>query len=172
MEKIERWKPVHGFEDLYEVSDQGRVRSLKRATTNGKLLKGVLDKDGYIRVHLSAGKKGKTIPVHRLVAIAFVPGRTEEKSIVNHLNENKVDNRASNLEWCTSGYNTRYGGGISKRAKKRRIPIQAISKEGIWSFESITEASSKLGISHGNISGCILGYRGRKTAKGYTFAKG
>ena len=172
MEEQVIWRSVEGYEGLYEVSNTGFVRSVRRATTRGRILKGVPDKNGYLHVSLSAGNVRRRFSIHRLVAKAFVPGQTELKNTVNHKNEVKNDNRAENLEWCTSGYNTRYMGGIERRAKKRRIPVIAYSENEIKVFDSIVKAAKELGVSHGDISGCLRKYRGRKSLKGYRFERG
>lgn len=100
----ERWLPIRGYEGLYEVSDMGRVRSLKRNTTNGKVLKACKGHGGYVKVTLSKCNARKTFMVHRLVALAFIP-IVEGKTEVNHLNGDKSDNRLENLEWATRAEN-------------------------------------------------------------------
>lgn len=108
---MEQWKPVIGYEGFYEVSDLGRVRSVERivksSSRNGgyrrrpsKIIFQNLKKTGYLMVCLSKDGKVKTHLVHRLVATAFCP-KGEGQDQVNHINLNKKDNRASNLEWCT-----------------------------------------------------------------------
>lgn len=101
---IERWVQITGYEGLYEVSDMGRVRSLKRATTSGRILKQCKGHGGYSKVSLSRNNKRKTYAVHRIVATAFVP-MVNGKNEVNHINGDKRDNRADNLEWCTRAEN-------------------------------------------------------------------
>ena len=165
----EIWKAISNYEGLYEVSNLGNVRSLRRNTTKGKILKLQTDKDGYFMVFLCKNNKKKKYSVHRLVAMAFVDGFSEEKNIVNHKNEIKNDNRAENLEWCDAKYNTNYNNMPYKRAEWRRKPIIAIKGNEKIEFSSIVEAASKLGVSHGNISGCLLKNKGRKTLKGYSF---
>ena len=130
---MEQWKEISGYEGLYEVSSHGRVRSLDRWVVgrNGivEFHKGTMRKlhkrSAYIYVGLS--KDGITISfdVHRLVAQAFVPGKSEEKCEVNHKNLNKLDNRAENLEWVSRIENVRHAfkndacqNHISKRVKK------------------------------------------------------
>lgn len=115
---MEQWKPVLGYEGLYEVSDHGRVRSVacvvRSSSRNGgyrkrpsKILKQNLKKKGYLTVDLCNDGKIKTTLVHRIVAEVFCE-RTEAQTQVNHKNLNKQDNRASNLEWCTGLENVRH----------------------------------------------------------------
>ena len=99
---MEQWKEISGYEGLYEVSSHGRVRSLDRWVVgrNGivEFHKGTMRKlhkrSAYIYVGLSKDGVTTSFDVHRLVAQAFVPGKSEEKCEVNHKNLNKLDNRA------------------------------------------------------------------------------
>lgn len=105
----EIWKDIEGFEGKYQVSNLGRVKSLTRKVWNytkpGRILKPSMKENGYLRVGLSNGDKSeKHAHVHRLVATAFIPNPCNFPE-VNHKNLNKADNRAENLEWCTSRYN-------------------------------------------------------------------
>jgi len=93
----EQWKKVRGHCG-YEVSDLGNVRNVR----TGKILKLTNDGRGYLRVDLGRGCHAK---VHRLVAIAFCPNR-KSRPVVNHINRDKHDNRACNLEWVTYAENT------------------------------------------------------------------
>lgn len=165
----EKWKAIKDYEGLYEVSNMGNVRSLKRATTNGKVLKGVPDKDGYLGVSLSKENVKKRHRVHRLVAFAFIENNDPAKIIINHKNEDKQDNRAENLEWCTVKYNTNYKNMPMRRARWCRKPIQATNGDEILHFESIAAAAKYLRVNHGNISMCLHGKRGRNTVRGYSF---
>lgn len=115
MSSIETWRPVVGYEDLYEVSDQGRVRSLDRVfvrtngvpqSVKGRVLKPGTDKDGYRTVALSRGGKATTRRIHRLVLSAFV-GPCPTGQEVRHLNGVPGDNRLSNLAYGTSSENRR-----------------------------------------------------------------
>jgi hypothetical protein len=117
MEEV--WKDVKGFESLYQISSEGRVKSLERliskkmfgGAVSQYLRKETILKPGYLRgyLHVSLCKdsKIKVFKVHRLVAENFIPN-TFSYPQVNHKNEIKNDNRVVNLEWCNPSYNKRY----------------------------------------------------------------
>ncbi|MCM1235436.1 MAG: NUMOD4 motif-containing HNH endonuclease [Ruminococcus flavefaciens] len=112
---MEEWRDIIGFEGAYQVSDLGNVRSLDRKVKSrnafikvrGKVLSTEVDSSKYICVNLC--KNGKKYPrrVHRLVAQAFLPN-PNNYSVVNHLDENKLNNNVENLEWCTQKHNIAY----------------------------------------------------------------
>lgn len=112
----EIWKPIKGYEGLYEVSDLGKVRSLERYVTRGnhniyvreRILLPEIDKNGYVQVVLSKNGKGTMRKIHKLVADAFIPN-DNSLPMINHKNEIKYDNRVENLEWCDVIYNNNYG---------------------------------------------------------------
>lgn len=165
----EKWKTIKEYEGLYEVSNLGRVRSLKRATTSGKILKPHPNRCGYLQVTLCKDNIKKTRRIHRLVASAFVDNNDPINNVINHKNEDKRDNRAENLEWCTVKYNTNYNGMNYRRMASRRVPIIAKKNCEVLRFESVTKAAEILGVSHTNISSCLHGRHGHKTIKGYRF---
>lgn len=107
------WKPIPGYEDYYEVSNDGQVKSIDRVITRrdgvrvsytGRIRIPSVNAKGYLRLNLCDGRN-KQKDIHRLVAESFVDGRTEERNQVNHINGIKTDNRACNLEWVTNRQN-------------------------------------------------------------------
>ena len=125
----EEWRPVVGYEGLYEVSSYGRVRSLDRydernCFREGRILKLYTSRVGYLRVQLSLNSKKKMYLVHRLVAEAFIPN-PDNLPEVNHLDEDKTNNRVENLEFCDRKYNINFG---TRKDKVRNTAI----KNGYW----------------------------------------
>ena len=167
----EIWKPIEGYNGLYQVSNMGRVKSLERNVVKGKgglykieekILKGSKDKDGYLCVNLSKDGKVKTHKIHRLVAQAFLPNPNNLPQ-VNHRNENKTDNRVENLEYCDSKYNNNFG----TRTEKTQKPILQFTKNGdfIKKWNSATQIQRELGFYNSHISNCCKGKY--KSAYGY-----
>lgn len=113
---LECWKPVQGYEHLYEVSNMGQVRSLPREVPfingsirklKGKLLKPLIDNNGYLYVCLAFNGVQKSKFVHRLVAESFISS-TDDTLEVNHIDGNKHNNCVDNLEWVTHKYNIQH----------------------------------------------------------------
>lgn len=162
----ETWKPVPGYEGLYEVSDLGRVKGLKR----GKIRKLNKSKNGYLLIILCKDGKTKGYPVHRLVYSAF-NGEIPEGFEVNHIKEDKTNNRLCNLNLMTSKENTNWGTGIQRRAKSHSKAIIAFDKDEnfVREFTSLVEASEWLGKpeAHKAICSCLKGRR--LSAYGYVW---
>ena len=168
---METWRDVVGYEDLYEVSDQGRVRSKERVKKvvrygteydlplKGIVLKPQVGNHGYLQVWLygTGSGRGRLTSVHRIVAEAFCEkhdGDTE----VNHLNEIKDDNRAENLEWCSHAENSRYGtrgariSAINTNGKQSKKVYQyTLDGELVAEYPSMAEAQRSTGFAKGNI---------------------
>ena len=180
---VEVWRPVKGFEGLYEVSSHGRVRSLDHYVEcdtkagyhlkqffKGKILVPKKDKNQYLFVALSVNRKIKAARIHRLVAEAFIPN-PDNLPCINHKDENKQNNLPSNLEWCTVLYNNRYGTKREKisRLHSRRIEQLTLDGQHIAYFDSARQASKMLGIHESHIRCVVRGEQ--KTAHGYRWAE-
>ena len=114
----EEWRPVLGYEGLYEVSNTGQVRSLDKYDSMNRFLRGRIlrlftDGLGYLRAQLYSNSKRKSFLVHRLVAQAFIPN-PDNLPQVNHRDENPSNDNVDNLEWCDGKYNVNYGTRIDR----------------------------------------------------------
>ena len=158
---IEIWKDIHGFEGLYQVSNLGRIKSEFREGTKGGIIKQfVINK--YLKVNLHKDGKEHFIYTHRLVALAFVPN-PENKPQVNHINGNKYDNRAINLEWSTNAENLQHAidTGLRKFKKVGQFKNGILIKE----YPNCLQASKQTGIPQPNIWYCLNGKH--KSCGGY-----
>lgn len=174
----EIWKPLIGYEDDYEVSDMGRVRSITKVfecfskrgnhkhyrTKYGRILKPSIQNSGYEVVWLSKNGKVKAMTVHRLIAQTFLTNKFNYYC-VNHKNGNKCDNRLENLEWCTSGENLKHAYDKLNRVHRKGTKIICIELNK--SFENIKSASEELDINKNAISNVLAGRA--KHAGGYTW---
>lgn len=165
----EEWRPVAGYDGLYEVSNTGRVRSVTRIVGNGRLIRGQpiqpFKRSGYWSVSLYKNNINRFYLVHRLVAEAFIPN-LHQYPLVNHKDENKTNNAVYNLEWCTFKYNVQYGKCTEKISRSKGSPVVQIHKNGqstLW--HSMKEAERKTGVSHQDISRVCRGIR--KSAGGF-----
>ena len=130
----ELWKSISGYEGLYEVSNIGRIKSVRRIGYKGRIvperiLKQNPDSYGYPIVGLHKDGKSKTRTVHRLVAEAFIPNPLHFKEVI-HKDENKWNNCVDNLEWCTTQYNLTYGHRLDC-ARGERSHLHKLTKEQI-----------------------------------------
>ena len=165
--KNEEWRDVAGYEGLYQVSSEGRVKSLERkGCKRERILKPKTNRYGYLIVGLYAGGKRKMFFVHRLVCQAF-HDNPENKLDVNHINENKTDNRACNLEWSTRKENCNHGTRNVRMAIAKSRPIAQYTLNGkllkVW--PSTAEVERRAGFDHSAISKAANG--NRKTAYGF-----
>ena len=144
----------------YSVSDDGKIRSDR----TGHILKPAVSNAGYLRVHFCVNGNGKNASIHRLVAEAFVPN-PNMKPEVNHIDGNKLNNRAENLEWVTGAENKKHCrevlGKINKNpdltaahtARKKRVRCIDTGEE----FESITIAAKSVGVTTQSLSAHLIG---------------
>lgn len=150
MIKLEIWKDVKEYEGLYQVSNLGRVRSFYgkngKLTNTPKLLSGKVDKDGYVEVRLCKNGSVSYKRVHRLVADHFLDGNTSIQ--VNHKDGVKSNNCVDNLEWVTPRENAIHAHktGLHKGCVTK---VRIMSLYGEMLFNSITDASSYLGVNRG-----------------------
>lgn len=180
----EYWKSIEGYEEKYEISNLGRIRSL--IDKNGKkrelVLRPRISKNGYLYLNLWTGSQGKPRKVHRLVAEAFCY-KPDDAECVNHKNGVKTDNRAENLEWCTYSYNAKHSfeTGLRQPTKGEKDGMYGVhgkdhpsSKpvlqftlggEFLKEWENPIEAGKALNVCGASIQRCARG--DRKTAFGY-----
>lgn len=171
----EKFYPIKGYEGLYEISINGKIKSIGRKIE--KILKPSINSRGYLCVNLTKDKKMKTIKLHRIISNAFIPNPLN-KPQVNHKDGNKLNNKISNLEWCTPSENMKHAFkelGIVSNMKgklgilcKNSIPVKVTDKEGnVYYHGSLAEAARVLNFSRGTASSVISGLR--KDHKGFTF---
>lgn len=177
----EIWKDIPGYEGKYQISNLGNVLSLhfKRSSTNSQLLKPRIDHNGYSRVYLRKPGERKVFFIHRLVAIAFIPN-PQNKPFVNHINSNRSDNRAENLEWCTQQENIKHGylygnvkpptfikgrTGAKCPTSKPVLQISLSDNSVIQEFPGMNEAHRITGFYTSGICECCKGKI--KSYKGY-----
>lgn len=118
IENIEIWKDIDGYENKYEISTFGRVKSVK----NNLIMKPMIARNGYLIACLWKNNKQSKVCIHRLVAQAFIPNPNNYPEI-NHIDENKENNNVENLEWCTHVYNLNYGNVKKKIGKANKNKI-------------------------------------------------
>ena len=160
----EIWCPVKNYESLYEVSDQGRVKSLKFGKE--RILKQGRMPNGYLLVCLYNNGEKKSCKVHRLVAQTFIPN-PDNLPEVNHKDENKENNSVQNLEWCDRKYNQNYGTGIQRMAEKKSKQVLQFTKSGefVREWKSAMDVQRTIGYFNNSISNCCNGKL--KSAYGY-----
>ena len=151
----EEWRDIAGYEGKYQVSNLGRVKSLNyKRTGKHKILKLLKGSDGYFYIGLCKNGIKKNNLVHRLIAQSFIEN-PDDFPEVNHRDENKQNNKVSNLEWCTHQYNNTYLSKHRKISKK-----VACYKDGklIKVYDAIIDVK-KDGFNDGQVCQCCKGNR-------------
>lgn len=169
------WKAIKGYEGLYEISNTGVVKALKKRVDSGKchrtwkshIKRYGVDNNGYLRVSLSKEGINKTYKVHRLVATAFIPNPLQ-LPCVNHIDGNKTNNHVSNLEWCTHSENLKHAfktglkrndgefNSQSKLTQEDVDHIRAVYKPRDKEFSTVA-LGRKYGVHRKTITGIVTG---------------
>lgn len=163
----EIWKDIKDYEGCYQISNKGRIKSLDRIVEfndgrkrlyKGSILNPTYDKDGYLCIILSKNAIIKGFKLHRLVAEHFIPN-PDNLPVVNHIDENKINNSIENLEWCSIKYNNTYNDRIKIITEKNSVPIiqYDLQDNFIKEWKSITEANKITGIASSSIISCCKG---------------
>lgn len=187
---VEKWENISGFDGDYQISNFGRVKSTNRIVIYmGKNQTGAEFKvqrifperilktyirGGYEHVNLKRKSKSYNYSIHRLVATYFLQN-PNNYSIINHKDENKLNNKFDNLEWCDSKYNANYGTRNDRIARKLKdnpnfyIPVLCydLNNNFIKKYDSAEQAAKEIGISGSGITACCRLYFGRTSAGGY-----
>lgn len=162
----EIWKPINGYEEFYQISNLGNVKSKPRQRTKGGILKTRPTLEGYLQVTLYKNSKPFTVTIHRIVAQNFIPNLNNLRCI-NHKDCNKKNNKVDNLEWCSYSQNSihaiKHGlqpnnkyenNGQAKITKEKAEEIRRLYKTGKYFYRQIGE---KFGICTRNV-GKIINY--------------
>ena len=139
----EEWRPIKGYEGLYEVSNLGRVKALNYyRIDNEHIMQISKNNNGYLHTALFRDNKREDKLVHRIVAEAFIPN-PDNKPFVDHINTDKTDNRVENLRWVTHFENM--NNPITR--KKMGKPVIQLTRNGVpvRYFQSITEVPQHTG---------------------------
>lgn len=170
---MELWKDIKGYEGLYQVSNEGRVKSLNyKRTGKEKTLCPKKHNKGYLQIQLMNGDRNKTYTIHRLVAEAFIEN-PNNYPCVNHKDEDKQNNNVDNLEWCTQKYNMQYyyirNGVITRNHKctKWTQKVVQLDNEGnaIRYWDNVAQIVKENRYNNTSIVECCNGKR--KSAYGY-----
>ena len=191
MEEI--WKDIKDYEGLYQISNFGRVKSLKRKVKNKngyriveeKILKNLINDMGYYTVNLRKDNQNNIKLIHRLIAENYISNKNNYP-IINHIDGNKLNNNIDNLEWCTYSHNIKeaFKLGLNKytykenfkhdywknkkgkeHSKSKSINQYDVEGNFIKEWESLTQASRELNINLIYISNVCRGKQ--RVAGGY-----
>ena len=151
---LEQWKPVVGFEGIYDVSNTGKVRSVDGKSTQStwsgerhwhtRILKQKVSKDHCCKVSLYKDKINYTLLVHRLVAYSFIP-EVDGYLYINHLDGNRLNNNVENLEWCNHLINNNHAFDNGLMTSNTCVILENIDTKELKRFRSMSKASLFMG---------------------------
>lgn len=176
----EEWRDIKGYEGYYQVSNMGRVKSLTRWRIDrnnirhkmqGRIMRLNKTNCGYYIIGLCVGDMRKYYLIHRLIAQCFIPN-PNNYPCVNHKDEDKTNNCASNLEWCTHLYNNTFGSRMERVQSKRRKRVAQLSEDNqiIRVFKSAREAAKEVKANYSNILEICKNTRRRKRTGGFKWS--
>lgn len=158
---MEVFVPIKGFEGYFEVSNYGKIRGVPRKfCPNSRIMRTHVDAGGYVAVHLQKRQQKKTLKVHRILAIAFIPNPNNYNTI-NHINGIKTDNSLPNLEWCTQADNMKhaYRLGLNRVVRGEETGSAILTEKQVVQIREIRKTGLtylKIG-EHFNVSGQVVG---------------
>lgn len=172
-----KWTPVVGYEDLYLVSTNGKVYSIR----SHKILAPRKHNAGYLRVTLSRNGKRKDAYIHRLMCEAFFGTPNDGRNYVNHLDEDPAHNQITNLEWTTNSNNVKYSWERHREERAKYfqensslkigvVGIDRQTKKEIGRWDSMSNAARDLGVHVSGISYSACS-NGRRAVQGIIFYK-
>lgn len=174
MEEI--WKDIPGYEGYYQVSNTGRVRCVERIVPHNqkdgscvmrklkpRIIKLDNNTNNYFIVRLHKCGHVKTITVHRLVALMFIPNPLKKRTI-NHKDGNRQNNNVNNLEWCTHSENSLHASRTLHTLAYHGKPVKCVETGEV--FPSISQAAKHYGVAATNLGNSIRG-KGQKRCAGY-----
>lgn len=172
-----KWTPVVGYEDLYLVSTNGKVYSIR----SHKVLTPRKHNAGYLRVTLCRNGERKDAYIHRLMCEAFFGTPNDGRDYVNHLDEDPAHNQITNLEWTTNSNNIKYSWERHREERAKYfqensslkigvVGIDKQTKEEIGRWDSMSNAARDLGIHVSGISYSACS-NGKRAAQGIIFYK-
>lgn len=168
---IEEWKDINNYEGYYKISNFGRVKSVSRVAINKhlipeRILKNRKARNGYLRTNLSKDGVLKSAAIHRLVAEAFVPNY-DNKPQVNHIDENKLNNRADNLNWMTAHENNNYATNQTRAHKSHMKRVKILTDDYVeYIFDGVVLAAKYLNIDKKKLSNAA---RTSSSIKGFIY---
>lgn len=178
---METWKDITGYEQYYQISNLGKVKSKERFfLRNGnkvclpeKILATYISHAGYLCIKLCKDAKTKHFSIHRLIAIHFIPF-VVSKNHVNHINGIKTDNSIGNLEWCNHAENMLHAnktGLIVRNAKQYEAALKNVIDTSTGKvYRTAKEASNDIGVKYNTLRSYLLGNRQNKTNLKYVLS--